>query len=142
MELSIPKAAKPGTVEWHEENIEALKKSMAHWRRLRDLKQKKNEYVGCDWCACCELDNMRNKANPDDFPYNCDGCPIRDFTGKDACVGTPYPDAAAAWDSSREAGDVTSTERARMQAEVDFLKEVRRSEKCKLRALKLNRQGS
>ena len=138
----MPKAAKRGTVRWHKENIKALDESIAHWRRLRDFKQKDGEKPDYDWCACCKLDDLRSEASPDYFPSVCLSCPVYDFTDEEACNGTPIRDASDAWRRSMEAGDVKSADRELMHAEVSFLVKVRRAEYHKLKKLRAKRQGS
>ena len=133
--LSMSKAVERGTVEWHEENIKALDESIEHWCRLRDLKQKEGERPNSEWCACCKLDEMRKKASPRDFPDACNGCPVNDFNNDDGCFMTPFLNALDAWYRSKMASNVKTRNRELMQAEVDFLKEVRQSEQRKLENL-------
>ncbi len=61
-----------------------------HWRQLRFCKtpeEFETEGWGGQSCAFC-------KAH--EGPSSCKGCPINNVTGKTACGGTPYADAAEA----------------------------------------------
>lgn len=131
----MSKAAKPGTIRWHEENVKALDESIEHWCRLRDLKQEEGEQPTSDWCACCVLDEQRCDSNPREYNGSCSSCPIMDFTGKLWCDGTPYYAAANAWRFCDRACVADPGARQLMQAEVDFLVKVRRSEQRKLENL-------
>ncbi len=65
-----------------------LQLSIDHWQDLynRSVDGGKIELndVSSDNCACCEVWNDRSWENP------CTGCPIRDYTGEDLCLATPY----------------------------------------------------
>lgn len=89
----------------------ALKKSIAHWRRLeasvKDGSQMSalEEGWGVSSCALCHIY----------FVYGCVGCPVRESTGQDGCRNTPYSKAAASlylWSRT----DLKQTERKRRLA--------------------------
>ncbi len=56
----------------------------------------------------------------------CDGCPVKDFTGENYCVDTPYYDVSngttAVWGVDHA---VTEHLRQEIQKEVDFLEMIR-----------------
>lgn len=68
-----------------EQAKKALKESIEHWRRVAAGTMKPGESVGAQHCALCKEFNHGSK------PYNyCDGCPVKDRTGKQGCVGSPF----------------------------------------------------
>ena len=74
--------------------LSALRKSIAHWRRLATGTQKKDEDTSSDYCALCTKfldENMR-----------CKGCPVAETTGWAMCRGTPYAAAAEEYSAPRD----------------------------------------
>lgn len=78
----------------------ALDSSIDHWKRMRDGKRRKTcslrSFIddGLEWpcapdCALCRNFSLKNNS--------CNGCPIKEKTGKDDCDGTPYMDALNAY---------------------------------------------
>jgi hypothetical protein len=70
------------------ETLDALKSSIAHWRRMRD-DRKCEEGPGATGCALCAL--FLTEVN------KCLGCPVYERTGLPLCRGTPYKEARAFW---------------------------------------------
>ena len=67
--------------EW----VEPLRDSLDHWWRLMTYTAKEGEsWYGND-CALCKRYNTRDNE--------CDGCPVKEYTGQAQCYGTPYYDA-------------------------------------------------
>lgn len=62
---------------------EALDGSISKWFKIVNGTGEDN---GADDCPLCHLFNGRIN----DRSYNCNGCPIREDTGKDFCDNTPY----------------------------------------------------
>jgi hypothetical protein len=65
---------------------EALKKSIAHWKRLNacnTLEEINEEGYGVDECALCRLF----------FYHKCNGCPVSCEVDSEACRKTPYEKA-------------------------------------------------
>jgi hypothetical protein len=62
----------------------ALMKSIQHWKRLATGKRRRNEVVGPQYCALCEMfiENL-----------GCEGCPVQQATGCSSCGETPYREA-------------------------------------------------
>ena len=64
--------------KWTEEQKKALRGSIRKWTKIVNGT---GVDEGPDNCPCCK----KWYENDD-----CSGCPIREFTGKDGCGGTPY----------------------------------------------------
>lgn len=69
--------------------LNALKASIAHWRRHETGKAKPEEGIGPFDCALCDL-FIKTGSKP------CRGCPVAIKTGEAGCHHTPYYDAFAA----------------------------------------------
>jgi inosine-uridine nucleoside N-ribohydrolase len=69
--------------------ISALRKSIAHWRRLANGKQETCEDPGEDCCALCIA--FKHEA------VACKSCPVQIKTGQPFCRGTPHREAANAY---------------------------------------------
>lgn len=103
-------------------NEKARRDCVRHWQRMLKLT------VGniLTWkeaptpgnCAMCVL----YFAEPS---RRCDGCPIKQFTGKGYCFDTPYTEAEQRYKDIYN-GDATSltTFRAAVRAEIKFLQEL------------------
>ena len=82
--------------EWNKTQIKALKSSILHWERMRDNKRRKFqgalEMPYDTDCACCR------KFMYGDNDGLCNKCPISIKAKKTGCNGTPYNDAANAFD--------------------------------------------
>ena len=92
--------------------LKALRKSIAHWKRLATGKRHTGEDVGPFHCALCEMFFHEE---------DCRGCPVRERTGKSTCQDSPYHDA---W----EAAELTSLDSASFKKkaaiELAFLKSL------------------
>jgi hypothetical protein len=66
----------------HVEVRTALQKSIEKWEKLVNVPG--TEEHGVRDCALCGLFST--------IGYGCTGCPIREYTGKDSCLNTPYDD--------------------------------------------------
>lgn len=73
-----------------EQALAALKESIEHWRRLYTGKLKFGEGIGPRDCALCRQFNKIYYSTQDGRQGNCDGCPVKERTGLNGCVGTPY----------------------------------------------------
>jgi len=92
-----------------EDQLEALRDSRRHWERMK-TKWGYGKDRPYDWqCACCLLAPT----------WNCAGCPIKAYTRKMHCKGTPY-DAAnfAFFGKDRKQWEVAA------QEEIDFIDKV------------------
>jgi hypothetical protein len=60
------------------------------------------------------------------YPKNCEGCPIKFFTGEVECVDTPYEAAATLYNNIQHGSTNVSviTFRKHVRAEIDFLKSL------------------
>ena len=65
------------------ETVEALKKSIEHWKRLYTGTAAAGEDTGTPCCALCSLFYYGNENC-------CTGCPIAIKTGQTQCDGSPY----------------------------------------------------
>jgi hypothetical protein len=107
----------------NQETLQALQDSIAHHERARDNRESEN--VGSETCPLCRLFLKRNTGGA---AWNCDGCPVKERTGKNFCQGSPwYPDE----DWSEELCDVQFSERVSddkwrelEQREIDFLRSL------------------
>lgn len=74
----------------------ALRQSIKHWERMR-----KNVDCGeepyADHCPLCQLFLKTEQNKSEVF---CSGCPIFKRTGSNNCDGTPWFEAASAWQES------------------------------------------
>jgi len=62
--------------------LAALKKSIAHWRRLLSGKTRPHEIIGPFDCALCEKFAT--------VELHCVGCPVHHKTQRTGCEDTPY----------------------------------------------------
>lgn len=85
--------------------LEALKGSIRKWEMIV-------AGTGKDYCTRnCPLCRLFNNEETETYD-ECDGCPVREFTGTPLCIGTPYE----AWNRSRT--------NANAAAELEFLKSL------------------
>jgi hypothetical protein len=118
----------------------ALDKSIKHWERIRDGVDK---CIGSDYCALCELFLYWDGFN---HPGQCEGCPVREDTGRQYCYGSPYvqfSDFKSALDHEglhfADLQDKRGQKRLYQrrvqlaQAEIDFLKSLRVNTSRKLK---------
>jgi hypothetical protein len=61
---------------------QALEKSIEHWERLAANRRLPGEKVGRDHCNLCILYNYSGS--------DCEGCPVKEKTGREGCMRTPY----------------------------------------------------
>lgn len=80
-------AKKPTKKPMPRATLAALKKSIAHWRRLAIGARQLGERIGSSDCALCEEFNHHSNAT---HATACQGCPVFAKTGKKFCKGTPY----------------------------------------------------
>jgi len=71
------------------ETEEALRDSIAHWKRLSTGKARKDEGIYSEDCALCKLFFDGDSCN--------DGCPVKERTGFDLCRNTPWVDVDQAF---------------------------------------------
>jgi len=109
-----------------------LRKSIAHWERMRDKpgtlqewEDPKEQPLGSQ-CELCKAYCKRSCKEP------CKGCPIFMMTGKAMCDDTPYGKAWALFGSLMEQAEYmdadgvldTSAWRMAAQEEIDFLRSL------------------
>ena len=102
------------TFKWTEQQKKALRGSIRKWQKVVNGK---GIEMGADNCPCCKI----WWADKD-----CEGCPIREFTGSTDCGDTPY----AQWitsispdqDGNRKA--IFQNEQETAKTELNFLKAV------------------
>lgn len=63
------------------EMLTALNKSILKWRKIVERRGRDEGRANCPLCA---LYHTSQSTSP------CEGCPVRDDTGKQFCAGTPY----------------------------------------------------
>ena len=94
----------------NEKTAAALEKSIAKWERNTEIESLAYAKIGRGYCDLCQLF----------FNINCEGCPVKNRSGKAWCRGTPY---RSAYDKSLS-GDLPGFIEA-AKAEVKFLKSLR-----------------
>lgn len=82
---------------------EAIKGSIKKWEEIRDGKRHDSGHSDCPLCQVYYMGNN-----------DCDGCPVKEKTGKSNCRNTPYVDYCRA----SNLGEKVDTA---AQAEIDFL---------------------
>ncbi len=81
------------------ETLQALEESIAHWQRLSTHQHKKGEEPGAEACALCH--KFRKVNGQWSLTTWCKGCPVKEYTGKTLCAGTPYTFAAIEFNQLR-----------------------------------------
>lgn len=96
---------------------DALKSSIAHWNRHATGKAKKGEGIHSYDCALCKLFLHNNNG-----ALECGGCPVKERTGQNACVGSPwYAANLSHFNGAAIQSDKFKRKAARMR---DFLKSL------------------
>jgi hypothetical protein len=112
--------------------LTALKSSIAHWERLVSGKRRSGESMGSSHCALCR------KFMLDSPLMDCEGCPVKEKTGRHGCQKTPYQDvelvffrqrqdisdSGVDWDKARELALDTMEFRRAAKKELAFLKSL------------------
>jgi len=97
-----------------QQQLEALEHSInEHWIPMRDDPNCDHEPAPRQ-CKCCQLWYWEQV-------FLCEGCPIKEYTGRICCRDTPYPTAFKAW--ARPNRDEAVWIEAATN-EIDFLREV------------------
>jgi hypothetical protein len=98
-------------------HIKLLRLSEEHWRRLYSGDTRPGEDSTGDNCPLCK----RYHDGFADYGKACDGCPVKRFTGKNVCAGTPWLLAHEVV-VDRDAGcDITPAGAALILREAEFL---------------------
>lgn len=93
----------------------ALRASIQHWKDVANSTTLYQHGIGVKDCALCRRFNQPGMT----AYYMCGGCPVKDYTGRKGCVGTPHEAVAAAQDQ----GDLSWFLSA-AQEEVEFLESL------------------
>lgn len=110
------------------QTLNALKDSIAHWKRLSTNTHKKNETPYYEHCALCLLFN-RNAIH-----VGCLGCPVSEKTGHGQCAYTPWRDTGEHWYGTKH---IQSTEFLRAaKKQLTFLKGLLPKRKTKREIIK------
>jgi hypothetical protein len=72
----------------------ALRKSIAHWKRLATSQRRQGDAPTADNCALCLIYSLPESVKEKD---NCAGCPVYAATGRRRCRSTPFYAAADEW---------------------------------------------
>lgn len=111
--------------------LDALKKSIEHWRGNVEAENPINIRLGTAYCGLCRL--FHGTYRKDDRKKTCEGCPVAVRSCAKGCQNTPYDaadDAHDAWGDAVDNGagpedtafiDARTKWRAAAQAELDFL---------------------
>lgn len=112
-----------------DEQTTILRASISHWEHNLELALANREpQIGGDSCLCCQ-----RWAEPSDSDFDCDGCPISEYTYNANCGGTPWFRVRDALDKELWIDFIGGVEnpspnftnlRRVIQAEIDFLNEV------------------
>lgn len=94
--------------------IEVMEETLEAWQEKLNAEKIANVLLGPEYCPCC----MSWRITFSDG-INCSGCPIKEFTGFDACDLTPYEEVRL----SKFGGDDEVFFSA-VQKEIDFLTSV------------------
>lgn len=106
---------------------QAMLESIAHWERMASGTPKEGETIGASQCALCKVFRVLSVIEGEDrYLVDCDGCPVRQYTGKHGCRGTPYRDVEDVFDSFEDDDLVihSSEFRAAARKELAFLRRV------------------
>ena len=105
------------TIEKLEKDIEATKKSLLKWKintALLEDGTREGVKITASECPLCNLYSCGTGVGG-----RCDGCPIKERSGRTACAGTPYEQCAALMNDDKL--DKAAIESA---LEVDYLTEI------------------
>ena len=96
--------------------LEALEKSIEHWKRLSTGNRLPGEGIGPNNCALCGMF----------FEKSCRGCPVKEKTSKDSCMGTPYDQVSVIYSNRKSDFDVYKSEEflAAAKRELSFLESL------------------
>ena len=100
------------------ETRKALKDSIAHWYRISACETKEDllrEGYYADGCALCEMFFLGVGADV------CDGCPVKQITGRNNCEGSPYNVAHDSLNKWLHTGEWYNTDQDNIEAEIRFL---------------------
>jgi hypothetical protein len=108
---------------------QAIDNSIEHWEDI--VKNPGTFEASAQNCALCKLYHpCRNDFN--DWEYfnfrdvtNCDGCPIKNYTGESLCSGTPYYNYEQAYDDYTSEFIASKELKEAAINELEFLKKVR-----------------
>ncbi len=95
------------------ETLDALKESIAHWKRLASGKRNVNERPSEQDCALCGIFLADNRY--------CDGCPVKEATGQTCCEDTPF---WRAWEIYRAEGMDSAAFKLAAAEELAFLESL------------------
>ena len=93
-----------------EKTAAALEASIEHWKRNASVDNVDDAHLG-----------------PGFWLKDCEGCPVREKTGLEACAGTPFDDAYQAWRDCMNMNGPGLLDRFKRHAqrEVEFLESLR-----------------
>lgn len=103
--------------------LKALKRSIAHWKRLATGKERDGEEIGPECCSLCMA--FQNKS--------CDGCPVAMRTGLSLCRASPWGKAFATYtaridknnpDAFKDVHEKDQAFRSAAKEELAFLKSL------------------
>lgn len=95
---------------------EALLASIKHWEENLAEENPRRIRVYSTACPLCDLFNQRD---------DCKGCPVMEETGLENCEGSPWTEAAKAFEAWKQVpGNENEKERWKIaaEAELDFLR--------------------
>lgn len=98
--------------------MEALEKSIQHWKKNVEAEDPHDVSVSAGDCALCRI-FLRE---------NCNGCPVKKRTGQNQCRATPYERAHWAWETwlnYPNDGEAKAAWREAAQIELNFLESLR-----------------
>ena len=103
--------------------MKALNESIEHWERILQFVKDVNiaslrkEGWNGDSCACCA----------EFVAYDCDGCPIKAYTGEADCLDTPWWSAnAALWAMLDNQPMINEVAELAVTEEINFLKNIQK----------------
>ena len=103
----------------------ALEEAIAHWKRLATGNRKLGEGVGPSDCPLCSLYWKQEARGSAEGPRVwCNGCPVFERTGQEACRGTPYEAVSDAMDKDDSFMD-TPEFMELAERELEFLESLR-----------------
>jgi hypothetical protein len=100
--------------------IELLRASEEHWRRLYSGDTRPGEASSGDHCPLCKV-YYDASASDDD---TCNGCPVKKFTGRNICFGTPWLLAHQAFEDRYNGCGITQDGEDQILREVEFLEHL------------------